>query len=207
MPVVLIGSLTRVLRGKFYADSGHIQVKSLFEITVDQSGRTQFVCTYFSCKDIPNDLLYYLNIVGNIHRNHLFTTSWNRRSESCSNLSSFAAVHAKLCIPVLNECKQILLSLQQRTMTLETVENYFLEFEMKELENCLTQLCQGIKECFPEDKHILAAKKWVPTAVKVIQEYRNISSHMAAAEVVLQLKESMGLTGDFAVIETLAQQV
>jgi len=92
-------------------------------------------------------------------------------------------------------------------MKLETVDHYFLKLDFKALDNCLTQLCQGIKECFPTDRHILTAKEWVPTAVKIIQEYRNISSHMAAAEIILQLKESMGLTGDFAVIETLAQQV
>ena len=205
--VCSVGSLTQKLRNELYADSGKIQVKSLYETTADESGVTQFVCTYFSSKDIPNDLLNYLYIVGNRYHNDLFETCWRQRSKAKTKLESFVAVYEELCMPVLGECKEILVSLQKSSMTLETVEKYFLKFELKDLENDLNRLCHGMKESFPEDKQILPAKKWVSAAVKVIQEYKNISGYMNAAKVVLRLKQSMKLTGDFSVIKTLAQQV
>jgi len=202
----VLGSLIQKLRHELNARCGIFQVKSLYETTVDESGVTQFVCTYFSSKEIPNDLLKYLYIVGNCYHNDIFETCWRQRSKACTNLQSFVAVHEEVCMPVLSECKEILITLQKKSMTLEMVEKYFLKFELRDLESALNQLSQGIRDCFPEEK-LLPPKKWVSAAVKVIQEYRSINSYMAAAKVVLKLKESMKLTGDFSVIEMIAQQV
>ena len=195
--------MTKQLQREFYAEYNDFAVKDLFAEITDSS---QPVCIYFTVKDIPNELLKYLYVMGNKYRNDLFDSCWRERSKQFSNLSTFTEVHEEVCIHVLDECKEILLSLEQKTMTLEYVDKYFRKFQETDLENNLNKLCQGIQQCFP-DTEVLPAKQWVHGVVVHIQEYKKINGYMNVATIVLELKESMNLTGDFTVIDTLAQQV
>jgi len=43
--------------------------------------------------------------------------------------------------------------------------------------------------------------------VACIQDYKKINCYMNVAMTVLEFKKSMKLTGDFTVVDTLAQQV
>ena len=164
-------------------------------------------CTKFSTHDIPEDLLNFLYIIGQKNRNDLFDACWRIHCHSTANLPSFAEVHLKVCVPVMNECKQILVTLEQRTMTLEDVEKYFWKFDENELYLNLLKLCQGIRECFPSEKSISDGRNWVHLAVSDIQVYQKISGYMKAAQTVLELRNAMNWTGDFTAVDTLAQQV
>ena len=202
---LLLGNLTKQLQKKFNAEYNDVAVKDLFsEVT---NSNQQPVCTYFAIKDIPHGLLKYLYIMGNKYHSDLFDSCWRKQCKLLNNLSTFKEVHENVCMPVLDECKEILLNLQQKAMTLENVDKYFQKFQQQtDLKSNLNKLCQGIKECFP-DTEVLPAKQWVDSVVMHIQEYKRINSYMKAATIILELKESMELTGDFAVINTLAQQV
>ena len=204
MVSAVIGNLTKRLRKEYIADYSDIAVKDLFAEAVDSNHPP--VCIYYSVKDIPNELLNYLYIMGNRNRNDLFESCWRAQCKRYSNLSTFKDVHELVCMRVLDECKEILCSLERKTMTLENVDKYFRKFQETDLENNLTKLCQGIRRCFP-DIELLPAKQWVPSVVVHIQEYKRINNYMNAATIVLKLKESMKLIGDFTVIDTLAQQV
>ena len=198
---LLIGALTKQLQEEYNADYDDVAVKDLFTIeTVDSS---QPVCIYFTVKDVPNELLECLYVMGNKCCNDLFDSCWREQCKQCNNISSFKEVHEQVCKHVLNECKNILLTLEQKTMTLECVDKYFQELD---LENNLKKLCQGIQQCLPDTK-VLPAKQWVHSAVVLIQDYKKINGYINAATIVLELKKSMNLTGDFTVIETLAQLV
>ena len=148
----------------------------------------------------------YLYIMGNRCRNDLFESVWNKHCKQFNNLSTFIEVLEKVCMPVLNECKIILTSLEQKTMTLENIDKYFRKFQENDLESNLFKLCQGIQQCFPETE-LKPAKQWLHDVVLLIQEYKKINSYMNLATIVLELKQSMNLIGDFTVIDTLAQQV
>ena len=195
--------MTKQLQREFYAEYNDFAVKDLFAEITDSS---QPVCIYFTVKDVPNELLKYLYIMGNKYRNDLFDSCWRERHKQCNNLSTFMEVHEEVCMHVLDECKEILLSLEQKTMTLENVDKYFKKFQEPDLESNLNKLCQGMQQCFP-DSELKPANQWVHTAVVHIQEYKKINSYLNVATIVLGLKKSMNLTGDFTVIDTLAQQV
>ena len=201
----LLGILAnyKQLQKEFHAEYNDFAVKDLFAETSDSS---QPVCTYFTVNDIPNELLKYLYIMGNKYRNDLFDSFWRERCKQFNNLSTFNEVHETVCKHVLDECKEILLSLVQKTMTLENVDKYFRKFQEIDLENNLSKLCQGMLQCYP-DTELKPAKQWVHGVVVHIQEYKKINSYMNVATIVLELKKSMNLTGDFTVIDTLAQQV
>ena len=198
---LLIGALTKQLQEEYNADYNDVAIKDLFTIeTIDSS---QPVCIYFTVNDIPNELLECLYVMGNKYRNDLFDSCWRNRCKQCNYIFTFKEVHEKVCKFVLDECKNILKTLEQKTMTLENVDKYFQE---PDLESNLNKLCQGIQECLP-DARILPAKEWVHGVVVHIQNYKKINDCMNAATTVLELKKSMNLTGDFTVIDTLAQRV
>ena len=142
-----------------------------------------------------------------MYPNDIFESCWRQQCKSCVDLYTFQQVYEIVCIPVLTECKEILVSLEQRTMTLENVMIYFWKFEPNELKSNLQHLCEGMKKCFPNDMQLLASRSWVPAVVASIQEYKKINSYVATAKIVLQLKESMELTGDFTAVNTIIRQV
>ena len=206
MYLLSIESLTKKLLQELNKDHYDIPVKELF-VPLTDSSSSQVVCKFFSTENVPAELLRYLYIVGKKYHNDIFETLWRKQCKSCANLRTFQAVFDMVCIPVLTECKEILVSLEQRTMTLENVEMYFWRFESIELKKNLQSLCEGMKECFPGEKQLLSPINWVSTVAKSIQEYKKISSYMAAAKIVLLLKDSMKLTGDFTAVNTIVQQV
>ena len=202
---MLLGALTRQLQKEYNAEYNDVAVKDLFMETTNSN--QQPVCKYFTVKDMSNKLLKYLFVMGKKYHNDLFESCWRKQCKSHNNLSTFTELHEMVCLPVLDECKEILSSLELKTMTLENVDKYFQKFQQgTDLESNLNKLCQGIQQCFPDEK-CLPAKQWVPRVVLHIQEYKKINSYMNVAKIVLELKESMKLTGDFTVINTLAQQV
>lgn len=204
--LLLIGSLTKTLLEELNTDYSDIPVKELFVPTTDSTG-TPLVCKFFSTEAVPPELLQYLYIVGKRYPNDIFETCWREQCKSCTNLHTFETVYKMVCVPVLAECKEILVSLEQETMTLENIENCFQRFEIHELNNNLQNLSQGIKECFPNQMQLSSSTKWVPAVVKNIQEYRKINSYVDAAKILLSLKDSMKLTGDFTAVNTIVQQV
>ena len=201
-----IGPLTKKLLQELNKDYYDIPVKELF-VPLTDSSKSQIVCKFFSTENVPAVLLQYLYIVGKRYHNDIFDTCWRKQCKSCANLHTFQAVYDMVLTPVLTECKEILLSLEQGTMTLKNVEMYFWKFESIELKSNLQNLCEGMKECFPGDKQLLPPRKWVSTVAKSIQEYKKINGYIAAAKIVLLLKDSMKLTGDFTAVNTIVQQV
>jgi len=196
--------LTRILRAELNVDYQQFAVESLF---VYEGNPPVMQCAHFSTHEIPDELLNVLCIIGDKNRNELFETCWRLQCHSYSNLSSFVEVYLKVCVPALDECKQILVTLEQRTMTLQEVEKYFWKFDEKELCQNLFRLCSGVRECYPNDKSISDGRNWVHSAVSDIQVYKKISGFMKTAQTVLELKNAMDWKGDFTAVDTLAQQV
>ena len=199
----LLGTLTDQLQKELNAEYDNVAVKELF---VESSPKQQLECVYFSVKDIPHNLLNHVYIMGNKYRNDLFDICWKKQCNLYTNLA-FEEIYAIVFKPVLDECKEILFGLQQRTMTLENVDKYFQNFDSDtDMEDNLKKLCQGYRECFP-NTYISDAKQWVHGVVKQIKECQRIYVYTNVAMILLDLKESLKLRGDFTVIEKFAEQV
>ena len=202
---VTLGTLVKELKSDFNFAYEKVSIGSLFK-TMGDSGKLE--CAHLlSVKDVPVELTKCLYIVGRKHQNDLFDTYWRQQCNSCGQLSSFTAVYKEVCEPVVMECVQLLQSLEQRSITLEEVEKSFWKFEMPELLRHLLKLCEGIRECFPTNTTISLGKNWIPSLIKDIEVYKRISTYMNTANVILKLKSSMNLTGDFNAVDTLAKQV
>ena len=203
--VVTLGTLVKELRSDLNFAYEKVYIGSLFKITDDPN---KLDCVQLlSAKGVPAELTKCLCIVGRKHQNDLFDTCWRQQCHSCGQLSSFTAVYKEVCEPVVKECVQLLQSLEQRSIILEEVEKCFWKFEIPELSQNLLKLCEGIRECYPTNTTISLGKNWIPSVIKDIQVYKRISTYMNTANVILKLKISMNLTGDFNAVDTLAKQV
>ena len=202
---MLLGALTKQLQEKFNVEYRDTAVNKLFAEPADPNQPLR--CIYFTTRDIPWELLKCLHVMGNVYHNDLFESCWRKQCKMCNHLSTFNRVYERVCTPVLDECEEILLSLQQKTMTLENVDKYFLKFQQEtDVENNLNKLCRGIRQCFP-DIEVLPAKQWVSGVVAHIHEYKRINNYLNVAVIVLKLRESMKLCGNFTAIAALARQV
>ena len=205
MLFVTLGTLVKELRSDFNFAYEKISIGSLFKITGDPN---KVDCAHLLiAKGVPAELTRCLCVVGRKHQNDLFDTYWRQQCDSCGQLASFTAVQKEVCEPVVKECVQLLQSLEERCITLEEVERCFWKFEIPELSQNLLKLCEGIRECFPTNTTISLGKSWIPSVIKDIQVYKRISTFINTANVILKLKISMNLTGDFVAVDTLAKQV
>ena len=102
------------------------------------------------------------------------------------------------------ECDYLLSSLKDRTMKLDEVDGYFRSIKMKELTWQLRRLCSGVHKCVGTYQ---GDEAWIDSAVQHIKDYWTSLTLSKAAAVVITLKNKLCLTGDFVVVETLANQV
>lgn len=64
----------------------------------------------------------------------------------------------------------------------------------KVLEEELTKWCDAVKE---------TNRRWIRSAAQKIQDYQELRRYFYTAQTLMQLKETLGLTGDFSAVEAL----
>lgn len=109
-----------------------------------------------------------------------------------------------LWIPTFEECVYLLKSLHDRSILLEDIDKYF-ESIKQEMNWHLKKLNTGIRQC--GNTQTPESGQWIDKAVEHINEYWSLLTLSKAAEIVIELKNKLGLTGDFKAIERLAYQV
>uniref|UniRef100_A0A2K6UDD8 E3 ubiquitin-protein ligase RNF213 n=1 Tax=Saimiri boliviensis boliviensis TaxID=39432 RepID=A0A2K6UDD8_SAIBB len=109
-------------------------------------------------------------------------------------------VYSCLYVPSYNKFISLYRDLKSGEVTLAEIDVNFKDFENKyedlalELETMRTVDKQG-------------PSNWVKERVEQIKEYHQLHHAVRAARVILQVKESLGLTGDFSVLNTLVNFV
>ena len=76
---------------------------------------------------------------------------------------------------------------------------YFFEnmTTLPEIEEELEKWCHAVEE---------TNKNWIRDAARKIGDYQTLCSYSFTAKTLLQLKKTLGLTGDFSVVEALLQR-
>ena len=94
-------------------------------------------------------------------------------------------------------------SLKDRTIKLTLVDKLLDQHFDNELEIELCSLEKGICECsgIPSDP------SRIKPCVKRMQQYRSLCQYASAAKAILQLKETLALTGNFDVIKKISTEV
>ncbi len=142
------------------------------------------------------------------YQSKLFEKIWNdhlkkarRKSDSTLSIES---IKTDIWDPSFNRCLTLLDSLRDRSIKLSEVDQYFRE--VKDREHQISSLCSGVEMC--KDGRVNGdSHQWISTAVDLMDRFWSICELAKAAEIVMDLKEKLKLSGDFSLIEGIASQV
>ena len=123
---------------------------------------------------------------------------------------SFNTIVEHLWEPAYGECKRLLDSLRDKTMQLSDVKSYFFEYCGDGSSETLTcklnkfyssvEMC--VNKCQPNE-----SPPWLRVVIQLIIQYWKLRHDIQAAEVILEAKEQLKVTGDFRLIKSLATKV
>ena len=146
------------------------------------------------------------------YQNDFFHRIWERTAIRAARASTAGLtipdIVTRIWNPAFEECCQILDSLNNCSITLREVDDRFLRFNnnISTLKFHLEQLHKGVEVCH-DRKPPPRCPLWIDTAVERMQQYWTLSRYAKAAQTVLKLRDKLKLTGDFALMETIAKKV
>ncbi len=154
------------------------------------------------------DIPIKFDVLFSKYQNKLFQKIWDdhvkktqRKSESELTIAS---IKTDIWDPSFHRCCTLLDSLQDRSIKLSEVDQYFRE--VKDREHQIFALCYGVEMC--KDGRVIGdGRQWIYTAVDMMDQYWSVCQQAKAAEIVMDLKEKLKLSGDFSLIEDIAIQV
>lgn len=109
-------------------------------------------------------------------------------------------IHDGIYIDCYNHYKDIYTRLKDGTIRLEEVNQFFKAFKGKyeDLAKDLDIMCRMNKS---------RDKQWINIRVQQIEQYHELHLAVTSAQVIMKVKETLGLQGDFRVLETLTEVV
>lgn len=139
---------------------------------------------------------------------HIFRTFWEGAAEALSPLREEGAqplvdvedAYKVLYLPCLDKFHELYEDLKSGELTLVHVDTIFKVFvnRYRILTTDLNTMCT----LDPRDP-----KDWVPERVGQIREYHHLQRAADVAKVIREVKEALGLTGDFKVLHILLRLV
>ncbi|KAL3987051.1 centrosome and spindle pole-associated protein 1 [Sarotherodon galilaeus] len=107
-------------------------------------------------------------------------------------------IHDDIFIDCYNHYEDIYTRLKDGTIKLEEVNQFFKAFKGKyeELAKDLEIMCRMKNS---------RDKQWINSRVQQIEQYHELHLAVTSAQVIMKVKETLGLQGDFRVLETLTE--
>ena len=135
----------------------------------------------------------------------IFNRIWQETLKKICQLS-FTDIDVSLWRPALQSCISLLTKLKAGDMTLSDIDHQFKLVYFKkrgQLEQDLINLQRGVNAI----KHASSDSNWIWKVVKNIGQYWDLCSYREAAESFLKIRDTLKLTGDFAIIKRVASKV
>ena len=109
-------------------------------------------------------------------------------------------IYEEIFLPCFDEYKDIYTRLKNGSLRLEEVSQIFGAYKGKydDLTEELNIMCRA-------DKSV--DKQWILRRVEQIEQYHELHLAVASAQMIMMVKETLGLQGDFRVLETLTEAV
>ena len=140
------------------------------------------------------------------YSNDFFRTFWKRQKRQHEGASSqhlnFVDV-VQIWENTLKECITFVESLQDRSISLSLVHELVTVKRKENLSRDITNLEAGICVC----TGATPPNPWIHNCVMRMYQYQSLCQHASAASAFVQLKETLELTGDFSMMENLAEEV
>ena len=144
------------------------------------------------------------------YQNDFFHRIWEHTAIRAARVSTGLTIPdivTKIWNPAFEECCQLLDSLSNCSITLREVDERFLRFSNSSMIKFhLEQLHRGVEVCH-DRRPPPRCPPWIDSAMERMQQYWTLSRYEKAAQTVLKLRDELRLTGDFALMETIAKKV
>ena len=163
----------------------------------------------FNCFELAQPLQGMLNnyyTLSHKKQSDLFDQVWAcvLRRESKAKLT-LSDVVDRIWNPTFTECCQLVESVHSKSIKLRDVDQFFRGFKNAHaIRNDLVILFSAIETCYNRK---IATTGWIESSVELMEQYWSLREQAEVANIVLDLKESLNLTGDFDIIEDVASKV
>lgn len=152
-------------------------------------------------------ILNSYHILFSVHRSEIFVQLWKSKLREISKSKttlSLCNIESEIWNPVFTKSCELVDSIKSRNIKLQDVDQYFGRLQRDYAYENLLSLYKALEACMhrPTD-----TGQWVRAAVDCMQQYWSLCEKVEAAKIVLELKESLKLTGDFRTIENVACEV
>lgn len=171
-----------------------------------QFGSPRFVC--FEIAQPLEPILNSYHMLSLHYASDLFKHIWTSalKTEAKTKLTAtFTDVVARAWNPVFAQCCWLIDNVQTRKIKLKDVDEYFGHYEgghliIEQLHN----LYSAIEACSGKPVN---ETRWIRSSVDLMEQYWALCEQAEAANIILDLKKSLRLTGNFEIIEHVANQV
>lgn len=186
-------------------DYGQVNVN---ELCRRDSGSNNIKVVCFQQAGTLFEFVADFGVLTNEHHSELFVKVWkNVMSTAISGLSKTRVddIYSKVWQPCLQHCTRLLTSLADLSIKFVDIDFYFQEYQQS-LHPQLLALFKGITLC---NKGEPADWKKIEAAMDILKLYwsRRVCYCRRVAETFLQIRDSLGLTGDFSPVLMVYQYI
>ncbi|XP_077384207.1 E3 ubiquitin-protein ligase rnf213-alpha-like isoform X2 [Festucalex cinctus] len=166
------------------------------------------VVTYFKMNE---DIRHMSDVLYKFKESHIFVLCWKEEGRLASEeymddnpaqeellyeTLTLDELHENIFMPCIDNYRDIYTRLKNGSITLQEVNRLFSNYKGK-----YPQLARDLDIMCKID--ISTDKQWIHTRLQQIEQYHELHLAVAAAEVIMAVKETLCLQGDFSVLETL----
>lgn len=168
------------------------------------------IVTYFN---LGEEIRNMAEVLYTFRDSHLFQVCWEKQAKIMATeemeddeqrvvdiKATPEMIHDDIFEPCFEDYKNIYICLKNGSIKLQEVNQLFTDYKGKyeELAQDLDIMCRIDKS--PD-------KQWIHTRVQQIEQYHELHLAVASAQIIMKVKETLCLQGDFRVLETLTEVV
>lgn len=162
----------------------------------------KFMC--FKEADPLRSILNYHYILSIKHHSDLFQQIWKVKLSEVKISLTFEDIVTEVWNPVFSECCQLVDSIRKKSIKLKNVDFYFRDLKVGSVPDHLRSLYVAVEAC---RNKVASEFDWIQVSADLMEQYWALSKQVEAANIVLDLKKKLKLTGNFEIIEEVASRV
>jgi hypothetical protein len=191
----LVDEELRALRDKTVQDYKEL---SILDLCTKRSGGYDM---FFKLDDKFYEMV---SKITEIKRSQIFDKLWQKYGEKCkTEVVTMEVIFNKIWSKILDKLKSINEQFLNGKMQLKTVDKYLVmcntDYDALEEEFML------ISRFFSGTAHLGEVKKKLGVRIEKVKSYKQLFDAQQAALAILELKEVMGLEGDFSEVENIKE--
>ena len=166
----------------------------------------EVVCRYFAFAAPVFPILSQFTYLAKDYHTNTFQKMWNSQVQQYKGKPlQYDDIVNLLWNPVFMSVSRFLQSLKSLTIPLKTVDHLLKEYSsnQEKLKTEFLLLENGISDCMNKKSDTA----WINTCVERMLLYHSLNQTATAAKIFLELKNVLVLTGDFSIVEKLADKV